>query len=85
MQVFRRVGTVAVRLLLVPGIVEALVAGGVAHGIFNMPILLAFTLGFILKAVGPVRLMLSAGLSAAHTSWLLTRILCAGHRDPAHV
>ena len=52
-QVFRRVGFAAIRLLLIPGIVEALVAGGVAHGIFGMPILLAFTLGFILKAVGP--------------------------------
>ena len=32
---------------------QALVAGGVATAVFHMPILLAFTLGFILKAVGP--------------------------------
>ena len=32
---------------------QALVAGVVAYGVFGMPILLAFTLGFILKAVGP--------------------------------
>ena len=52
-QVFKKVGKVAVRLLLIPGICEAFVAGAVAHKIFDMPLLLGFTLGFILKAVGP--------------------------------
>ena len=32
---------------------QAIVAGAVACAVFGMPILLAFTLGFILKAVGP--------------------------------
>ena len=51
--VFRRAGPAALRLLLVPGIVEALVSGSVAHAVFGMPWLLAYALGFILKAVGP--------------------------------
>lgn len=51
--VFRRAGPVALRLLLVPGIVEALVSGSVAHAVFGMPWLLSYALGFILKAVGP--------------------------------
>jgi hypothetical protein len=33
--------------------VEAFFDGGLAVALFNMPVLLAFTLGFILKAVGP--------------------------------
>ena len=53
LQVFKKVGWTAVRLLLIPGICEALVSGTVAHFIFDMPLLLGFTLGFILKAVGP--------------------------------
>ena len=52
-EVFRRAGPAAVRLLLVPGIVEAVVSGSVAHAVFGMPWLLAYALGFILKAVGP--------------------------------
>ena len=51
--VFRRAGPAALRLLLVPGSVEALVSGSVAHAVFGMPWLLAYALGFILKAVGP--------------------------------
>ena len=50
---FKKVGWVAVRLLLIPGIVEALVAGGVAVAVFKMPVLLALALGFILKPVDP--------------------------------
>ena len=60
-EVFRRAGPAAVRLLLVPGIVEAVVSGSVAHAVFGMPWLLAYALGFILKAVGPaivIQLML---------------------------
>ena len=52
-QIFRRVGLSAVRLLLVPGIVEALFDGAIAMPIFGMPPTFAFALGFILKAVGP--------------------------------
>ena len=52
-EVFRRAGPAALRLLLVPGVVEALVSGSVAHAVFGMPWLLAYSLGFILKAVGP--------------------------------
>ena len=53
MQIFRRVGLSAVRLLLVPGIVEAFFDGAIAMPIFGMPLTFAFALGFILKAVGP--------------------------------
>lgn len=51
-QMFRRVGPAAVRLLLLPGLVEAFVTGGAAMGIMRMPVFWAFTQGFILKAVG---------------------------------
>jgi NhaP-type Na+/H+ or K+/H+ antiporter len=50
---FRRAGPAATRLLLIPGIVEALISGSVARAVFGMPWMLAFALGFILKAVGP--------------------------------
>lgn len=53
MQIFKRVGAAAVRLLLVPGICEAFFDGGIAIPIFGMPPTFAFALGFILKAVGP--------------------------------
>ncbi len=53
MQIFKRVGGAAVRLLLVPGICEAFFDGGIAMPIFGMPPTFAFALGFILKAVGP--------------------------------
>jgi NhaP-type Na+/H+ or K+/H+ antiporter len=45
----RKVGPVAVRLLLLPGIVEALVVGGVMIGVFGMPPLFAFAVGFVVK------------------------------------
>ena len=51
--VFKRAGPAALRLLLIPGIVEAVISGSVAHAVFGMPWLLAYALGFILKAVGP--------------------------------
>ena len=41
------------KLLLVPGIVEAFFDGAIAMPIFGMPPTFAFALGFILKAVGP--------------------------------
>ncbi len=53
LQIFRRVGPSAVKLLLVPGIVEAFFDGAIAMPIFGMPPTFAFALGFILKAVGP--------------------------------
>ena len=43
----------ATRLALVPGITEALYDAGLGVAMFNMPFLLALTMGFILKAVGP--------------------------------
>ncbi len=46
---FKKVGGAAVRLLLFPGIVEALVSGAVGIAVFKMPALLAFAMGFILK------------------------------------
>lgn len=51
-QVFRKVGGAAVRLLLFPGIVEALVSGAVGYAVFGMPIMLALAMGFILKVGG---------------------------------
>ncbi|BDA43853.1 Sodium/hydrogen exchanger 9B2 [Coccomyxa sp. Obi] len=53
LEIFKRVGGAAIRLLLVPGICEALFDGGIAIPIFGMPPTFAFALGFILKAVGP--------------------------------
>lgn len=52
-QIFKRVGPVAVRLLLIPGIVEALVSGGVGIPVFGLPVMLSFAMGFILKPVDP--------------------------------
>lgn len=53
LQIFKRVGWVATRLLLVPGIIEAFFDGGLIIKIFGMPATFAFAVGFILKAVGP--------------------------------
>ncbi|KAL4424127.1 hypothetical protein ABPG75_001428 [Micractinium tetrahymenae] len=49
----RRFKYPAMRLALLPGLAEAFYDGGIAVAIFDMPVLLAFTMGFILKAVGP--------------------------------
>lgn len=49
----RRFKYPAMRLALLPGLAEAFYDGGLAVALFNMPVLLAFTMGFILKAVGP--------------------------------
>ncbi|KAL6784451.1 hypothetical protein ACKKBF_B01840 [Auxenochlorella protothecoides x Auxenochlorella symbiontica] len=51
----RRYKYPAIRLALIPGLVEALYDGALATApaLFGMPILLGFTMGFILKAVGP--------------------------------
>jgi len=43
----------AIRLSLIPGLCEAFFDGGLAVAIFGMPVLLGFTLGFIMKGVGP--------------------------------
>ena len=52
-QIFKRVGWVATRLLLVPGIIEAFFDGGLVIKVFSMPATFAFAIGFIMKAVGP--------------------------------
>ena len=52
-QIFKRVGTTAVKLLFVPGLVEAFFDGAIAIPIFGMSATFGFALGFILKAVGP--------------------------------
>ena len=49
-QIFKKVGGSAVRLLFIPGVVEAFFDGGIAIPIFGMPPAFAFALGFILKA-----------------------------------
>lgn len=51
--IFKRVGWTAVKLLLIPGLVEAFFDGAIAIPIFGMPPAFGFALGFILKAIGP--------------------------------
>ena len=41
------------KLLFIPGLIEAFVDGGLAVALFSMPPLFGFSLGFILKAIGP--------------------------------
>lgn len=41
------------KLLFIPGLVEAFFDGGIAIPIFGMPATFGFALGFILKAIGP--------------------------------
>ena len=48
-----RAGWLPLRLTCMPGITEASVAAGVACLVFDMPLALAFTLGFVLAAVSP--------------------------------
>jgi len=52
-QIFKRVGWTAVKLLFIPGLIEAFFDGGIAVPIFGMPATFGFALGFILKAIGP--------------------------------
>lgn len=52
-QSLRRAGGAAIRLTACPGLVEAAVVGGLAVALFNMPIALGITLGFVLAAVSP--------------------------------
>ena len=53
LQIFKKVGLSAIRLLFIPGVVEAFFDGALAIAFFKMPATFAFALGFILKAVGP--------------------------------
>lgn len=53
LQVFKTIGVPAVKLLLIPGLVEAFFNGGMAVALFGMTPLFGFALGFILKAIGP--------------------------------
>ncbi len=52
-QVFKQIGIPAVKLLFIPGVIEAFFDGGMAIALFGMPPLFGFALGFILKAIGP--------------------------------
>ncbi len=78
-QIFKRVGTTAVKLLFVPGLVEAFFDGAIAIPIFGMSATFGFALGFILKAVGPalvIQLMFetqSKRLGTAKGACLTTR------------
>ncbi len=49
----KKLGSLAARLTTVPASVEALVSGLASVGIFNMPIFLGLSQGFILAAVSP--------------------------------
>jgi NhaP-type Na+/H+ or K+/H+ antiporter len=53
LSVFKTIGLPAIKLLLIPGLVEAFFNGGMAVALFGMTPLFGFALGFILKAVGP--------------------------------
>ena len=53
MQIFKRVGLTALKLLLIPGLVEAFFDGALAVPIFGMSWTFGMATGFILKAVGP--------------------------------
>lgn len=53
MQIFKVLGWRPVKLLFVPGLVEAFFDGGLMIKIFGMPPTFAFATGFILKAIGP--------------------------------
>lgn len=50
---FPQIGTVALRLTICPGIAEASTVAGMAIVLFGMPLLLGYTLGFVLAAVSP--------------------------------
>lgn len=52
-EAIKKIGWMAGRLTVLPGTSEAFLAGLVAHGLFGMPVPLAFSLGFILAAVSP--------------------------------
>lgn len=49
----RRAGRVAAQLTVLPGVSEALAVGVVARWVFDLPFVLALSLGFILAAVSP--------------------------------
>ncbi|CAG9460109.1 unnamed protein product [Pedinophyceae sp. YPF-701] len=49
----KKAGWIAARLTAMPGVTEAFVAGGLATVILGVPVLLGFSLGFILAAVSP--------------------------------
>jgi len=50
---FKKIGMVAVRLTVIPGVSEALLTGLAAMGFFQMNVFMGLTLGFILAAVSP--------------------------------
>ena len=49
----KKSGLAAFRLTLIPGVIEAITCAFVSYYIFNMPIFLALSFGFILAAVSP--------------------------------
>jgi solute carrier family 9B (sodium/hydrogen exchanger), member 1/2 len=53
LQALKVIGPVAIRLLVVPTLWEAIISGTVAQPVFGMPWLMCYMLGFILTAVGP--------------------------------
>lgn len=53
LQIFKKIGIPAVKLLFVPGLIEAFFDGGLAIALFGFSPLFGFALGFILKAIGP--------------------------------
>lgn len=53
LQIFKKIGIPAVKLLFVPGLIEAFFDGGLSIALFGFSPLFGFALGFILKAIGP--------------------------------
>ncbi|KAI8466952.1 MAG: Sodium/hydrogen exchanger family-domain-containing protein [Monoraphidium minutum] len=58
----------ALRLALVPGVIEAFFDAGLGVALFGMPFALALSMGFILKAVGP-GLVVPAMLALQKEGW----------------
>ena len=88
-EAIKKIGWMAGRLTVLPGTSEAFLAGLVAHGLFGMPVPLAFSLGFILAAVSPAAAAMTRAREArrrgkvrAPTSWAVVcgRILGEGVR-----
>lgn len=82
---FKTIGVPAIKLLLIPGLVEAFFNGGMAVALFGMTPLFGFALGFILKAVGPalvIQLMFELqqkrlGAERSESHWCTAALSCA--------
>jgi len=81
---FKKVGWMAARLTVMPGMSEAVVVGLFATIVFGMSATLGLSLGFILGAVSPAVVVLGRGLHSS-TFQLNLRCLCHSHRPAYHL